>query len=733
MPGKKVILLMLFLLGLSAIPLISKAEDGLEGSITIGGALTDLDSKSFKYGEYTGVNDDSIYFAGDVDLSYSRNAFYLDFRGEDIGLENRSLYLEEGVYGKYKLYIGYDELTHLISNNSKTIFDGAGGTNLTLPSGFVRGAATSNMTNLSSSRRDIELETMRKTGTAGFGYSLGSNADFKISFKQETKEGTKSIGGTAGTGGGNARSIVLPEPVDYTTDELRASVAYNSEKTQLQFDYYLSQFNNDKKSITWNNPFTGTNFPTTALISLPPDNQHQRFSLLGGVNLPFATRVSAIAEYGMMKQNDVLFPYSYNSSSTITTPLPRTTADAEIDTAHFELNISSRPLSRLGLTAKYRYYETDNETPRDLFLYVNNDTGGAQITASNGEALYNLPYDSTQNLLKLDASYYLFNGTTLKVGYDYDIITRDYREVNRTIENTYRARLNSNLSSFAAAGVNLAYGERRIFGQYDESALYDAYHTEAYINTVTPTNIRFDTHPDSRKFDIANRDRTRYGANITLFPHYTTTTGLYYSATKDDYEGSLMGLKYSKNNTYTVDVTFAPLDIVSTYVYYTREEIDSQQASRYFASGAAKATQFTDPTRDWWADHSDNVDTVGIGTSIGFMENRLTIGVDYSYSESTSNIKFKTGGSTALGASGTVEDLPDLKTKLQTVNTSAKYKLTKNTTLGLGYQYENYKSDDWATDSVDPASTTLANVLTLSGSVPDYKAHQAMLTVAYNW
>ena len=213
--------------------------------------------------------------------------------------------------------------------------------------------------------------------------------------------------------------------------------------------------------------------------------------------------------------------------------------------------------------------------------------------------------------------------------------------------------------------------------------------------------------------------------------------GLYYSATKDDYEGSLMGLKYSKNNTYTVDVTFAPLDIVSTYVYYTREEIDSQQASRYFTS-TAKATQFTDTSRDWWADHSDNVDTVGVGTSIGFMENKLIIGADYSYSESTESIKFTAGscfyapfGCTGITASPV--DMPDLKTKLQTVNTSAKYKLTKNTTVGLGYQYENYKSDDWATDSVDPASTTLANVLTLSGSVPDYEAHQAMLTVAYNW
>ena len=749
MTNKIAVLFILFVFYSLTIPLLLKAEDGLEGSIEIGGALTDLDSKSFKYGEYTGVNDDSVYFAGDVDLSYNRNAFFLDFRTDNIGLDNRSLYLETGRYGRYKLFLEYDEIPKLISNNSQTILNGAGSNTLTLPSGWTRYSqtTTAGMSNqLTNNKKDVELRTDRKAYSAGIASSF-SNFDFKISFKKEEKEGTKSIGGVIGTNGGTTRSVVLPEPVDYTTDELKAALAYSGETFQIELGYYLSQFANGNKSLTWENPYnmatwTTTGYsgslddPATALISLPPDNQHQRFSLTGGINLPFASRLSFIGEYGIMEQDDALSPWSNNSATTYaySSSLPRGTADAEIDTTHLGLNLSSKPLPKLGLNLKYKYYETKNKTPREAWFYVNNDTGGSAQPADNtyAEVLYNLPYDYTQNLLKLDASYYLFNGTTLKLGYDYDIIERDYREVNRTIENTYRARLNSNLSSFAAAGINLAYGERRIFGHYDEAALYDAYHTEAYINTVA-ANVQFDNHPNLRKFDIANRDRTRYGANITLFPHHTTTLGLYSSFTKDDYEGSLMGLKYSKNNTYTVDATYAPLDIISTYAYYTRDEIDSQQAGRAYDGAASKASQSTDPTRDWWADHSDNVDTVGIGTSIGFMENRLTIGVDYSYSESTSNIKFKTGGSTALGASGTVEDLPDLKTKLQTVNTSAKYKLTKNTTVGLGYQYENYKSDDWATDSVDPASTILANVLTLSGSVPDYEAHQAMLTVAYNW
>src|SRR3990172_7988818 len=85
MRNKIVVLFILFVFYSLTIPLLSEAEDGLEGSIEVGGALTDLDSKSFKYGEYTGVNDDSVYFAGDVDLSYNRNAFFLDLRTDNIG------------------------------------------------------------------------------------------------------------------------------------------------------------------------------------------------------------------------------------------------------------------------------------------------------------------------------------------------------------------------------------------------------------------------------------------------------------------------------------------------------------------------------------------------------------------------------------------------------------------------------------------------------------------------
>ena len=734
MTNKISVLFILFVFYSLTIPLLSKAEEGMEGSVTLGGAAVDLDSKSFKYGEYTGVNDDSIYFAGDVDLSYNRNAFFLEFRTDNIGLDSRSLYLETGRYGRYKLFLEYDEIPKLISNNSQTILNGAGSNTLTLPSGWTRydQTTTAGMSSqLTNNKKDVELRTDRKTYSAGISSSF-SDFDFKISFKKEEKEGTKSIGGTIGNSGGTTRSIVLPEPVDYTTDELKAALAYSGETSQIELGYYLSQFVNGNKSLTWQNPYdmaAGFSDPTTALISLPPDNTHNKLSLTGGINLPLASRLSFIGEYGIMEQNDTLFPYSNNPSSTITTPLPRTTADAEIDVTHFGLNLSSKPLPKLGLNLKYKYYETDNKTPRDLFLYVNNDTGGAQttVTATNGEALYNLPYDYTQNKATIDASYYLFSGTTIKIGYDHDIIDRDYREIEETRENTYRTHFNSSLSSFASAGVKYSYAERRAKGNYEESLIYDAYHTQEYVAAQQAAGTAFDNNPLLRKYDIADRDRTKYGADVTLFIIPDATVGLYYSYMQNDYYGSILGLQKDENKNYTVDITYAPADFISTYTYYTREELKSKQAGREFIS---KTTDYLNPNMNWWADRDEDVDTVGVGLNLGFMENKLTIGADYSYSESTGTVKFTAGSDpTVIG----YNDMPDLKTKLQTVNTSAKYKLTKNTTVGVGYQYENYKSDDWATDSVDPASTILANVLTLSGSVPDYEAHQAMLTVAYNW
>ena len=110
------------------------------------------------------------------------------------------------------------------------------------------------------------------------------------------------------------------------------------------------------------------------------------------------------------------------------------------------------------------------------------------------------------------------------------------------------------------------------------------------------------------------------------------------------------------------------------------------------------------------------------------MKKKVTISADYSYSESDGSIEFSGGSSIPAPV-----DMPDLKTYLHKFKISGKYKLTENLTAGAGYEIENYSSDDWSTDGIDPASDTVSNLLALSGSTDNYEAHKGLLYVSYNF
>lgn len=736
-----------------AFPLPASAEDGnFEGSVTLGTILTDLDKESFKHGEYDGIVEDGAHLIGEADVVYEKDSYFMRFGAEDAGLDNRSFSLENGRYGIYNFYLEYDQIPHFVSNTGKTPFAGAGSENLTLPAFFNSTTETTYM-NLSN-LNDVDLETKRKTGTVGYKRSLRENLDFSLSFKREKKEGIKSIAGLQGSNGGNAVSAVLPEPVDYTTDEIEASLAYIGENSNVEFAYLFSRFENDKDTLAWETPFSFDDSPDyatgpDALLSLPPDNRYQRFSLTGGLNLEQHTRISAIAEYGKMEQDETLLPYSVNSFSI---PVPRNSAEAEIDVTHFGLNISSRPAKKLALGAKYRYYETDNKTPRELFQYAKADNLlDVQAAPDEADALYSNPFDYKQNELKLDASYAVLASTKVRLGFEYDAVDRSFREVEKTEENTYKAGFTSRFGRFLTAVFDFFHAEREAEGDYDHLRVYETYHDSAYFGRYTSTDpasdfytgIKFDNHPDMRRYDIADRDRDSYNANVTLLASENTTVGLFFSRAEDDYENSLFGLQDSRNLSYTVDVSASPSKNVSLFAYYTRDDLETTQASRDYRgfNASVEGTESQMETRNWWADHDDENNTVGTGANIVFLGGDLIIDANYVYARSKSAITFRAIENNQLTGTGppvpsyferTLVDLPDLETERHTFKITGKYKIDKKISVGLGYEYERYKSDDWSTNGFDPASSTIPEVLTLTGSTPDYRAHLVKLFLTYN-
>jgi len=708
---------------------ISAAEDGLKGEITVGAEAVDLNRNSDKHGEYGGVDDNGVRFIGDADLTYEKELYLMELHATDIGLKNRSLSIAVGRPGNYSLKIEYNELVHLLGDG-KTPMGGAGTGVLTLPAGFVRDADSASMTTLAADSKIVDLETDRTNGSVSYKRKLRKDMSFAVSFRREKKDGTRSTGGVSGVSGQFTSSIVLPEPVDYTTDDLNASIAYSGKTGQIQLGYYYSRFENDIDSLRWDNPFTepgGEAYPTTARTSLAPDNIYQRLSLTGGITLPLSTRITVTAERGRMEQDEALLPYTENSLLTVPSPLPESSADAEIDTTHLTLNLASRPTSKLSFNGRYQYYRTKNKTPRHLFMRVVNDTGDndggdadGQVDATDSQAAYNNPFDYEKKEMKLDVTYRLPKSARLRFGLKRDNIERDYREVDETEEDAYSFGLTSN-SSDASFGFDYARAKRQVEDSYSSAMLYNETHSPSY-SSADP-NDNFDEHPDIRKFDIADRERENYGINLHFFAGDRTDLGFYYNSQDDEYEKSVLGLQESESSSFTLDITHSPSKYFSMYTFYTKEGRDMTQSNWYFTTAGPPGTKFAqanDPTRQWWADHDDENDTIGVGTKIGLLGNDLTIGADYSYSESTTSITFRNAGNAAFAGAAAI---PDLETQMHALKITGRYRYSKRTIFGLGYEFEKYASSDWARDGLDAASGTVAELLTLMSPTPNYKAH----------
>lgn len=675
------------------------AEDGIHGSVTAGIAVVQTNNPANAFGKFTGVESDSAYVMGAADIQSKNGSNYWNLTADDVGLNNRRFRLDGGNSGSYKFSFGYEELDDLLSNNSKTPLNGTGSNNLTLPAGFVKGATTGAMTNLGTNLKNIDLATKRKEGEAKASVELNQNFDLSLSFKRQIREGTKPFSVSL-----RFTPVGVPEPVDYQTDDFSAGFAWHNERGQAKAEYVVSRFSNANPTLTVATPFTSG--PNTGLISLPPDNQAQRISLGGSYRLAGSTRLSALFERSSMTQDMALLNYTTNPASVISAPVPRSSADTRIDTTLLKLDLSSQPISRLSLHAGFRHYGTDNKSPRDLYRQVRLDDG-AQVAANAVNAVYNRPYDYTQNQLNLDGSYNFGYGTTLKLGYDHDERNYSYRAVKGTKENTWSGKLSKRWDAGTILSLNLAEGRKRSDGGYNETWVYEATHTAAYLALPNTVLAYFDKVPGMQQSDIADRDRSRQEIGITLPVQQNLTLGMNASRSKDDFNATQFGLQERENKNYTLDATLTPDQSTTASLYFTRQEIETQQANRQMAgTGAAKAASAIATTTDWTGWIQDAINTIGFNASRSFMDEKLLIRLGYTYSRTNTDISFSTAPA----------NMPTLTGRQKTIDLSGTYQVQKNLKVQLGALVDLYRTTDWATDTIPPGSTASPSLLTLSGT-----------------
>jgi len=660
---------------------LCKFEDGLSGSVEVGGAY--VSDSSSKFGEYNGLNKDGGYFIGDFSARFrGQDAAYWNLDAANLGLDARSLSAEGGKQGTYKLLLNYQELPHFISDSAQTPFIGNGGASLTLPAGFP--ASTTTLMPLASTLRQVDLETKRKELGVGASWTPARAWDYGVNFRHQIREGTL---GTAGAFFVTASQLV--RPVDYVTDQIDASASFTDTRFQAKLAYYGSNFTNNDPSLTWQNPFTAPGFPgaDAGQLALPPENQFHQVTANLGYQLAERTRATADFAVGRGTQNQQFLAPTLNGTLAVPA-LPRTSLDGRVDTVNANLALNSAVTDRLRLKAAYIYNDRDNQTPQSTYSWVTTDMFVAPSQRTN------LPYSFTQDKAQLRADYKAAERTTTSAGYDYDSVKRTFQEVNKANESTFWGKLASRYLDGVELTFKYAYSDRD----------YSSYQP---VPEITPPE-----NPLLRKYNMADRTRNSGELRASFAATDTISIGLQFDASKDDYSNSTIGLTSAKEYNFGGDITWMLSDQTSLHLFANRQEIKSEQTGSQTFS-----------TVDWLGENKDTINFVGVGVKHVAIKDKLEVGADYTFTQSKGAISVNTAANEPA--------FPDISTSRNSLKLYVNYRLKDNVSLRAGYWYERYDSDDWALDGVTP--DTIPNVLTFGQLAPQYRVHVIAMSVRYKF
>lgn len=702
-----------------------EAAPVFENYVDIGAGY--LSEDSFKYGKYTGLTDEGIEPLFSFRLQHrpawdGDNTTHWRMEGFRVRQDGRRLEAVVGQQGTQKLAISYRETPRFLIEDAVTPFRDVGSTFLTLPADWeTTGGSTADMPGLRDSLQSVDIETKRRRFQVAYERQLPADWTFNADYRRETKEGTRAFGAVIGTNGGNPRSAILPAPTDFVYDIVDLNIQYDGDAYQVGFGYYGSFFENERNSLTWENPFgqfsgwaPGVGFPDgLGRLALEPDNQFNQVRAFGQYRFSSTTVLTGTAAYGRMEQDEDFLFYTVNRNLEADRPLPRESLDGEINTTLVDIRLASRPFDRFHLTTGLRLDDRENETPRDVYYVVHGDAGHQDPP---GSGRINLPYSYTKKDFKLDGTYRLASRTRLTAGYSYAEEGRDFSEVNKSDEQGVKLGFSAQPTDTASIKLDVSREERDV-DEYIGNLPFRISHEPGGT-----AGDDFENHPLLRKYYLAGRDRDKVSLRADYFPMARISLGLSSSYSRDDYDENTFGLNEARVQAHTVDMGYVPADDVTMTAFYTHERFDADMRGRSWP-GFAPQLAF-DPAQNWFMSSDDEVDTVGlsvnvedIGRRLGMKtrsngQGQLDFGVDYLFSRSRSEIEV-TGAANIQTA-----PLPDLFTRLSSVSVSGRYQATAATSLRVGVEYETYSSRNFALDGTEV--DTLANVLGLGNQSPDY-------------
>lgn len=686
---------------------------------------------SYKFGEFNGLTNKGPFVIGNFRISRrpawdSSDTQYWNLTGTNVGWDSRYIGFEYGQQGSFKLFASFDQTPkNLFNDGMSPYIIAAGGTNLTAPAGWVASnRKISDLTQLNASLMPVSIQHDRQKIAGGFAWQIDKHWKFTTKFYHENKEGTRTIAAIFGSSGGDPGGALIPEPVDYETDNLDIILEYAGKKTQFALSYNLSNFKDNKTSVTFQNLFDSTrwadaaNFPDGfGRLALPPDNKAQTLTFSGGHLFNAKTRATFNFMYNHATQNEAFLPFTVNPNLLAPIALPRASLMGEIDTIMAQTNLNSRLSQKLTVDLGFKYENRDNNTPQDVFAVVPGDSQN-QGAIDSEDARINIPYDREQMLAHVSLKYRLSSKVKLTGKYQYESLDRTYSEVAKTKEHSFSTKLQVTPGSKTSAWIGFLYGNRNGTA-YIDNFLFLASHSDEFFEEE---DEEFENHPLARKFFIADRERIRINGAFNWIPGETVVVGVFGNYTRDDYNQTILGLLEQKSASATFDLSYVPSEVVSYHAFVTYESLQYDQASFSWSN----LGHLNSPSaRMWSANTHDKIVTFGAGLDWQAIKDKLKISGDFTFSDAKTQFMLTGGTSIAF------LPLPDLRSKFYMGEVKVEYTVSSELTIRGRYWYQKLDVTDWALDGVDPDTMTV--IIGFGNASPHYNIHILGISTIYRF
>jgi MtrB/PioB family decaheme-associated outer membrane protein len=648
-----------------------------------------------KFTEYKDLEEHWRLF-GKVKIGADSEQYFLKFKGYDFGYDTQRYSLDGGLWGKFKLDLSYDEIPHNITFDARTFFSGAGRDTLVSPAVPSLNSNTWNT---------FDYSTERKKFGSGLKLDLIKPFFFNASYSREEKEGIKPAGIAPINLSPGSFSIEVPEPVDYTTNNINLEGGYAKNPFFLSFNYFYSSFENDKQVLH----FTGNPAILDPDLTLPPDNRHYKFAFKGGVKLPFNSKFSTNLGTGKTTSDHDFFE----------------TFDGEVKTRNYDFVVTSNPVRFLDTKIYYKYYKRNNKSE--------------QTEITNIDEIPHF-FDYKLNTFGIDLGFRLPANFYFTPGYKYVKTEREFvgedpeRALPTNKDDIYSIELRWTGLDFATF-----------------KAGYERLNRDADFRTFEANFITAEGDFANR-FTYAEQDRDTFKISADIYPTDRLSFGLGYKHRRTDYEDEILdrivgldttlGLKKDKRNEFNFNVDYVLGKFAKPFGYIDYEIIKLDNLHFKFPSGFSPGEGF------WGLEEKEKTWGYGIGTDLYVIPNKLTLVLFHDFIKGNGFSDFTVFNpgvfpSAGPGANNENIDISRLDDYTKWgLNFKAVYQVTKALAVSAGYGYERFRYKDAQLDDylfVVPSGENPAaagsNGAFLTGALKDlsYKAHLIFVGAAFKF